>query len=455
MKKLFRMLALVLAMSVLLTACAFAEEGDAPAATDQPAQAADSAPEAAEDPVLFTFNGQEILRSQVDEYLSNLYSNGYVETLTEYETAIEYMIQEKVLEDQIEKQQLNQFTAEEEEALRADAEKEWEDALASYVSYFLSEDTDEARAKARQDAEAYYQSYGVTQQQARRFDRQRLRAAYDKLTEKALEGKAVEPTEEEIRQIFEEYAEQDKQTYENNISLYETYQRNGYEIWYQPAGYRGVLHILLDTDEELLSAYQSAQVAYEEALSSEDTAADSTQDTAEGDAAEAPAPVTQADVDVAREALLAHHQKEIDDIYARLEAGESFESLIAVYGDDPGMRDETRLKEGYSVHKDSTQYYPEFTAAAFSDKMQKPGDVSDPIISTAGIHILYYLRDIPEGNVELNDDIHEEIQSYLENVKKNEVLSAAYDAWKQECEIVRNEDAIAAAIGDTAAEILE
>ena len=39
--------------------------------------------------------------------------------------------------------------------------------------------------------------------------------------------------------------------------------------------------------------------------------------------------------------------------------------------------------------------------------------------------------------------------------RRNEVLSAAYDAWKQECEIVRNEDAIAAAIGDTAAEILE
>ena len=207
MKKLFRMLALVLAMSVLLTACAFAEEGDAPAATDQPAQAADSAPEAAEDPVLFTFNGQEILLSQVDEYLRNLYSNSYVETLTEYETAIEYMIQEKVWEDQIEKQQLNQFTAEEEEALRADAEKEWEDALDSYVSYFLSEDTDEARAKARQDAEAYYQSYGVTLETV--VENFRLRAAYDKLTEKALEGKAVEPTEEEIRQIFEEYAEQD------------------------------------------------------------------------------------------------------------------------------------------------------------------------------------------------------------------------------------------------------
>lgn len=454
MKKLFRMLALVLALSVLLTAFAFAEEGDAPAVTDTPAQEADSAAETvAEDPVLFTFNGQDIPLSQVDEYLSNLYSNGYVETLTEYETAIEYMIQEMVWEDQIEKQQLNQFTAEEEEALQADAEKEWEDALDSYVSYFLSEDTDEARAKARQDAEAYYESYGVTLETV--VENFRLQAAYDKLTEKALEGKAVEPTEEEIRQIFEEYAEQDKQTYENNIALYENYQRYGYEIWYQPAGYRGVLHILLDTDDELLSAYQSAQAAYEEALSSEDTAADSTEEGAEGDAAETAAPVTQADVDAAREALLAHHQKEIDDIYARLEAGESFESLIAVYGADPGMQDETYLKEGYSVNKDSTIYDAAFTDGAFSEKMQKPGDVSDPVIGSYGIHILYYLRDIPEGYVELDDDIHEEIHSYLENVKKNEVLSAAYDSWKQECEIVRNEEAIASAIGDTAAEILE
>ena len=154
--------------------------------------------------------------------------------------------------------------------------------------------------------------------------------------------------------------------------------------------------------------------------------------------------MTKEDVEAAREALLAHHQKEIDDIYARLEKGESFESLIAVYGTDPGMQDEEALKTGYPVHKDSIRYDSAFTVGAFSEKMQKPGDVSDPVVGQNGIHILYYLRDIPAGAVELSDDIRTQITDYLTNSKTNELCNEAIEQWRTKHEVLYNEEAIAA-----------
>ena len=70
---------------------------------------------------------------------------------------------------------------------------------------------------------------------------------------------------------------------------------------------------------------------------------------------------------------------------------------------------------GYAVHPESTIWVKEFTAGAFSDKMQAVGDVSDPVVSRFGVHILYYLRDIPAGRVEFNDRIRESIVNYLTN----------------------------------------
>ena len=109
------------------------------------------------------------------------------------------------------------------------------------------------------------------------------------------------------------------------------------------------------------------------------------------------------------------------------------------------------LKEGYAVHQDSIMWDPVFTAAAFSEKMQKPGDVSDPVVGSYGIHILYYLRDIPGGIVEMTDEIYAEIESYIVSEKTNMAYSEALIAWRAETEIVYNEEAIAAAVNATTA----
>ena len=448
MKKMSRLLALCLALLLALSGIVLAEGADQPSQEPQASETA--APEATdaldqesaeENPVLLTMDGEDVTKATIDEMLANLLNNGYISSDKDYATAIEYWIQDQVVLAKIQELGLDQFTAEEEEAFLADAQSEWDEAIDTYVSYFLSEDTDEAREKARAEGEAYYQAYGYSVELL--AENLKLAASYEKLEETLLEGKDVTPTEEEIRQVFEEYAEQDKALYEGNVYLYELYQNYGQESWYMPAGYRGILHILLEVDDELLENYQNLQAAYEESLSSEESAG-ATAAPAEDGSTPSPTekPVTKEDVDAALNAILDSRAKDIDDIYARLENGEAFESLIAEYGADPGMQNEDMLKSGYEVHQESIMWDPVFTAAAFSEKMQKPGDVSDPVVGSHGIHILHYLRDIPEGYVELGDDIRTQIESFLSNQKINVIYSEALEAWKGEHTIVYNDEAI-------------
>ena len=419
MNKVFRILALCAALVLALSCC-----------VPSLAEAIDDAA------VLVTYDGDGITAAEVKDALANLIANGYVTDETDYATAIDYLLQDRILQDKIAEMGLNEFTAEEEEALRADAESQWQQAIDTYVGYFLTEDTDEAREQAKKDAEAYYGAYGYNQEAL--FESLKNSAAYDKLEEKILEGKEYKPTEDEIRAVFEEYAAMDQQQYEGNVYMYEMYQAYyGAESWYKPEGYRGIIHILLSVDEELLSAYQEAQAAFEDSVTDEAPDGDEALKTARDEAAAA---------------VLASRQTEIDDIYARLNQGEDFAALVAEYGEDPGMTDAAQLAAGYEVHQDSVIWDPVFTSGAFSEKMQQPGDTSDPVIGSYGIHILHYLRDIPGGIVELTDEISAEIEQYLENQSMNSIYAEALEGWRSEHEIVYDYDAIALLNAQAAAE---
>ena len=411
MKKTFRLLALVLAMILAV-----------------PASFAALAQDAADDPVLLTFDGEEITYTAVREALDNLLAGEYITSENDYQSAIDFLLRMRVVEGKIAELGLDQFTAEEEEAFRGDAKTQWEADIDVYTSYFLAEDTDEARAQARENAQAYLAAYGETEEAL--YEELKTAAAYEKLEEKVLEGKEYAPTEEEIRQVFEQYAAEDQELFEGNVEMYETY-LNYYQAmpWYKPEGYRGIIHILLMPDETLLSAYQDAQAAFEESI---------TDEAPQGDEA------LKAARDAAFDAIIESKRAEIDDIYARLAQGEAFADLIAEYGEDPGMTDSAHLENGYEIHRDSLSWLwdPAFIAGAFSEKMNKPGDVSDPVVGQNGIHILHYLRDIPGGFVELNDEISAMIEQYLENQAKNEILMNEMDAWTKEHEIVYYQDVI-------------
>lgn len=362
-------------------------------------------------------NGEEITLEKVAEYAQALQSNGYTEEV-DYDQAVAYLAEEAILKQKIRELGLDQYTDDEKAAFEVEAKAQWENDIAAYVEYYLTEDTDEARAQAQQDAVAYYEAYNYNQEAI--LENLLLGESYNRLQNHILEGKDVAVTEEEIAEAFQQYVEQDKEMFEGNVYMYEMYQMYyGYQPWYQPEGFRGVTHILLPVDEALLTAWQDARATGEE--EGADTAA----------------------VEAARQAVLDSCKEQIDDIYARLEKGESFEALIAEYGTDDGMKNEEYLKNGYAVHPNSMSYDADFVAAAFSDKVQKVGDVSDPTVSQFGIHILQYVKEIPGGAVEMTDEIKAELQEYLTSAKESTYYSEAVSAWINESEIVMNDDVLA------------
>jgi parvulin-like peptidyl-prolyl isomerase len=139
-------------------------------------------------------------------------------------------------------------------------------------------------------------------------------------------------------------------------------------------------------------------------------------------------------VEAARQAILDSQKTAIDQIKAKLEAGTSFEDLIAEYGTDPGMQDENNLKNGYSVHPDSITYDTDFTQAAAT--LEKVGDVSEPVVSQFGIHILKYLRDVPAGALEMSSEEKEDLRAEIEEERLQLAFSEYFDSWVASADVV-------------------
>ena len=91
---------------------------------------------------------------------------------------------------------------------------------------------------------------------------------------------------------------------------------------------------------------------------------------------------------------------------------------IEKYGMDEGMRYEPAKSDGYRVSTDSSSLFSsEFIEGCMM--LEQPGDVSTPICSVGGVHIIKYLGDVAPGAVPL-----EEVRDTL----AAEVLSEKQDA---------------------------
>lgn len=239
-------------------------------------------------------------------------------------------------------------------------------------------------------------------------------------------------TDEELDDIFQAMTDEERFEYSNDVPTYESitsYYSSyyGYQFHYIPEGYRGVTHILLKVDEELLNAWIDLNARLEEAQEPE--AAEDGEEPAETEE-----PVTAEMVEAARQAILDSQKDTIDEIMGKLENGAAFQDLIAEYGTDPGMQDEDTLKNGYMIHKDSINYDAAFTAAAAA--LEKVGDYSEPVVSRFGIHILYYLRDIPGGTVEMSEEELAQVKKDIEDEWLNLAISELVDQWIAEADIV-------------------
>ena len=126
----------------------------------------------------------------------------------------------------------------------------------------------------------------------------------------------------------------------------------------------------------------------------------------------------------------------MDEIKAKLAAGETFEAMIDAYDEDPGMTADTT----YPVSNDSTNWVEEFKTGAMA--LANVGDVSDAVRSSYGVHIIKYHSDIPAGEVGL-DAVKEDLHTSLLTAKMEETYSAAMDQWVAEANAKIDEKSLA------------
>jgi parvulin-like peptidyl-prolyl isomerase len=422
-----RLLALVLAL-LMLSACAVAEP--------------------TEDPVVIRAGEITMSLSEVQAVFDNLYAqyneyytaNGYPmteETVLQIRAeAVSIMGDYAVLDSKIQELGLDKITDEEREALRATSDAEFATTLTDYANYYGL--TAEEAA-----AEAAAQGYTLESQ----FEAMLLDLPYQRLYD--LYTGDITVDEADIDATYQGYVESDQATYGEDIASYEMYsQYYGAEILYVPEGYRLAKHILLMTPEETetrlmelaaeLSALQTELDAFNselsglEAMAEEGAEATGTTRTAEAiqadiDAKQAEVDLKNAEHEAARAQIIPALQPKIDDINSRLAAGESFDALIAEYNEDPGM---TANPDGYMVHKDSVVWDTDFRDGAMA--LAAIGDVSEPILTSFGVHIIQYASDAPSGPVPMTDAMRENIYQSLLSAAKDEAYLAVVENWRAE-----------------------
>ena len=415
--------------------------------------------------VVAEYDGGQILQEDVMgslnseySYMSQLYAmygiNMNASMLTDLQqSVVENAVQNVAVAKELEARGLA-LSDEKAEEVRTTAEENYKTAHDSILESVTGE-TEEEREKR-----AEYELYLAGYTQDALYNIQLASAQYE-LIEETVEGEVTEVTDEQLQAAYETAVSEDETNYAESYGSFESAMTSdSTTVYWMPEGYRTVKHILVVPDSEVLAAVTTARsdlTAAEdniEALRTELDAVNNPEDTEEGEADEAEeaeepeeteAPRTaeeiQADIDAAEASLdglkeavekaeadcLASVQDKLDEIYAKIEEGEDFNSLIEAYGEDPGMQNEPTKTRGYYVCANSTNWDANFTAGAMA--LANVGDVSEtPVISTSGVHIIRYESDVTAGAVAL-DDVRDALYEDTLETMKHDHFTEGLESW--------------------------
>ena len=196
-----------------------------------------------------------------------------------------------------------------------------------------------------------------------------------------------------------------RERYEGNIPLFEQeVLLSGGISYYIPEGYRRVKHIVMALPEDIangLSALRSGASA-----------------------------ISQDEWRALQNAASEVMKPKTDAIYQALADGESFESLMKLYSYDTGVAPEDA---GYLIHADSELWDEDFLKTAMA--LEHPGDVSGPVVTTAGIHIILYAGDEPAGPLALTGEQQELLEQAALADKQTQALEALVSQRRGDYEI--------------------
>ena len=255
-------------------------------------------------------------------------------------------------------------------------------------------------------------------------------------------------TQAQVDQYYEDqFVAPDRERYRDDIERFESeiVSANN-ESFYIPEGYRYIRQITLDYPKTATAAAKAQENRLQNAMTALATAFQKlamAATTAEGweDMVELRAAYDKANeetvacqkawLDKVKAEAQPLLQQTFDEIAEQYAAGIDFKTLIEKYSSD--KTDQNLSKNGYLFHPDSSTWPEAFKEAA--QKLEKPGDISDPVFSETGVHILYYEGEAPAGDHILTDEEREQLNASALQYYQNERLLELCAQWRADYEI--------------------
>lgn len=329
----------------------------------------------------------------------------------------------------------DQMTEEENQEIQETAEKNYEELLTEIKDHYLADSASLDEAELRQKAMEYANENGMSTLE-NYLDSAKIEKSVEKL--RADTVKDVTYTQEELQAKLDEEAAANKTTFESNPDYYGYYLNNGTPVYYNAPGYRMVKQVLVKFTEEdntaltekntELSQAKTALNDAQSALTEAAEDADKTALQAAVDEAQAKLDEVQAAYDALKETAYANIQAKADEIYQKAIAeGADFDALVAEFNEDTGMP-----AAGYAVREGYSFFVASFVDAAMA--LEKVGDVSEPVKSDYGFHIIQYSADITEGTVAL-ETVSDTLGAELLSEKQDQAYADALAAWVSEAKV--------------------
>ena len=127
--------------------------------------------------------------------------------------------------------------------------------------------------------------------------------------------------------------------------------------------------------------------------------------------------------------ILVEDEATANEVMDKLNAGEDFETLLAEYGTDPGMEGN---ELGYVVGEGANFVEPFLNGAM---ALEKEGDVSQPVESDYGFHIIKRLADLPAGAMAY-EDVQETFDNYIQTAVQDEYYNGVVEGWLEDATLV-------------------
>ena len=406
-KRIAAILGVMIAVMMLLGACAVKQSEETATASASPEATA------SEQVIVAKVNGEPIYYDQFHAIYANACASyGISEDDETNGSYLKDMIMESLINEKIMTQKLTEngyMNLTDEQA--AQAEKDAQEYLSSNIDSYYGSQIQAGLAEGYTDEE-YQAAKAPYEEQilkAMGYDTKQAFIDYYKLTvaedaaKTALVGD-IKPTEEEVQAKYDENVARDQKTMDANPSTYESSAAGGATVYYVPAGVRQVLQVLVKIDDEWSSAIKTLRDA--------------------GNDAQADYLLEKAQADIKAEA---------DDVLKKIKSGSiSFADAIATYNDDTGMPE-----TGYSVVSGGTTFVEPFTTAAMN--LKAVGDVSELVPTDYGYHILQYVSDVPAGAV-VYENVKQEIYDTLLATMQDEAWQTIVDEWTNTSKIEKFED---------------